>query len=174
MKQDFENDDWIKGPKETGFVTPANYFEGLGESINARIITEKLKSAISTDGFEVPENYFENLQANILSKTTGKIESDAKPKTVRLWTSGFAKYAAAACILVVSGVGVYIAQHKPVQQVVSSDMATEQMLYDIDEQVIIDHISNADIAQPKSTVNDTALESYILNNYSQSELVTSL
>lgn len=175
MKQDFENDEWMKGVRETGFTTPAHYFDELSESINARISAEKLKSVIQNDGHTVPDHYFEKLQANILAKTVGETKPIAKPKVIRLWNSNLVKYTSAACFLLITGVGLYFNQHQsPAQQTVSSDLATEQMLYDIDEQVIIDHISSTDITQPKSTVADTDLENYILTNYSQNELATSL
>jgi len=172
MKQDFENDEWMKGVRETGFTTPAHYFEELSESINARISAEKFKAVIQNDGHTVPDDYFEKLQANILAKTIA--EPITKPKVVRLWNSSLLKYATAACFLLVTGLGLYFNQRNPVQQTATTDLATEQMLYDIDEQVIIDHISSADITQPKSTAADTDLENYILTNYSQSELATSL
>jgi len=174
MKQDFENDEWMKGIRETGFTTPAHYFDELSESINARISAEKFKAVIQNDGHTVPDNYFEKLQANILAKTTAETEQIVKPKVVRLWSSSLLKYATAACFLLVTGLGLYFNQQNPAQQTASADLATEQMLYDIDEQAIIDHISSADITQPKSTAVDIDLENYILTNYSQSELATSL
>jgi hypothetical protein len=175
MKQDFENDEWMKGIRETGFTTPAHYFDELSERINATIRTEKFKSVIQNDGHTVPDNYFEKLQANILAKTVGEAKPTAQIKVMRLWNSSLVKYASAACFLLITGLGLYFNQQQsPSQQTASSDLATEQMLYDIDEQVIIDHISSTNITQPKSTVADTDLENYILTNYSQNELATSL
>lgn len=174
MKQDFENDEWMKGARETGFTTPAHYFDELSESINTRISAEKFKAVIQNDGHSVPDNYFEKLQANILAKTIAETEPAAKPKVISLWNSNLLKYATAACFLLLTGLGVYFNQQNPVQQMASTESATEQMLYDIDEQVIIDHISSTDITQPKAVATDTDLENYILTNYSQSELATSL
>lgn len=175
MKQDFENDEWMKGARETGFTTPAHYFDELNESIKARISVEKLKSVVQNDGHTVPDNYFEKLHATILAKTTEEAKPAEKPKVKRLWNSNLVKYASAACFFLVTGLGLYFNQQQnPAQPAVSSDLATEQMLYDIDEQVIIDHISSTDITQPKPTVADTDLENYILSNYSQNELATSL
>jgi len=175
MKQDFENDEWMKRARETGFTTPTHYFDELTESINAKITVEKFKAVVQNDGYTVPDNYFEKLQANILAKTTAQIQPETKPKVVRLWKSGIVKYASAACFLLVTGLGLYFNnQQSPTQKTTSADLATEQMLYDIDEQVIIDHISSTDITQPKPAVTDTDLENYILTNYSQNELATSL
>nr|WP_068891727.1 hypothetical protein [Pedobacter panaciterrae] len=173
MKQDFENDEWMKGVRETGFTTPLHYFDELSESINARISAEKFKSVIQNDGHTVPDNYFEKLQANILAKTITEDKQIVKPKVVRLWKSSLVKYASAACFLLVTGIGLYFNKQSPAQQSVTAD-STEQMLYDIDEQVIIDHISSNDLAQPKPNAADTDLENYILTNYSQNELTTSL
>ena len=54
----------------------------------------------------------------------------------------------------------------------TEDMAMEQMLYDIDEEAIIEHIeTNPELIQ-KATASELAMENYILSNYSQNDLET--
>ncbi len=174
MGENLENNEWVKGdfPGETGFTTPDNYFAGLTERINARVFMEQMKStAPANGGFRVPAGYFEDLTSAILAKTTNE---NALPqrKIVRLWHSKLLKYASAACFLLIAGSGLYFnIQQQPVNY---ADLAAEQMLYDIDEQVIIEHIEANQATQPKSSAADAELENYILNNYSQNDLVTGL
>lgn len=161
---------------DTDFSTPEGYFKGLTEQINAEILTERLKAiAPVAELTAVPANYFEKLQANILSKTVDEQVKKQPTKIVRLWRSNMLKYASAACFLILSAVGLYFyEQNHPGAKFAHTDIATEQMLYDIDEQVIIDHIEANGLHEPKPAAKDVALENYILNNYSQSDIALNL
>jgi hypothetical protein len=48
------------------------------------------------------------------------------------------------------------------------------MLYDIDEQDIIDHVEGDITDEQKNNATNAELETYILNHYSQSELSSEL
>jgi len=173
MGENLENNEWVKGdfPGETGFTTPENYFAGLTERINARVFMEQLKAgAPANGGYTVPGDYFENLTSAILAKTSNE-SALPQGRIVRLWHSKLLKYASAACFLLIAGAGLYFNNQQPVNY---TELASEQMLYDIDEQVIIEHIEANHVTQPKSSAADAALENYILNNYSQNDLVTGL
>lgn len=172
MEENLEHSEWMKGMKETGFTTPSNYFEELNDSIKAKVFTERLKSAVPDDGYTVPEGYFEQLQSNILAKTTGQTQ----PKIIRLWRSNLLKYASAACFIIIAAAGIYFNsnEHPAIQKASYADVATEQMLFDIDEEVIIEHIEANFKDQQKPNASETALENYILNNYTQNDLTTNL
>lgn len=155
-----------------GFNTPENYFDGLNENIKAAIFTEKLKAAIPQEGFGVPANYFEQLQSAIIAKTAEKSPAKAEPTILRLWHSKLVKYASAACfVIIAAGVGaIYFSNQHADPKSLTADLFTEQMLYDIDEDVIIEHIEATEPKQAQTSASDAALESYILNNYSQNEI----
>lgn len=173
MEENLEHSEWMKGIKETGFTTPSNYFEELNEHIRVKMVTERLRAAIPQEGHAVPPNYFEQLQLNILAKTTG---ASKQPKIVRLWHSNVLKYASAACFVIIAGMGVYFNtnEQKVAQSINYTDAATEQMLFDIDEEVIIEHIEANYKDQQKPNAKEMALENYILNNYTQNDLTTNL
>lgn len=176
MEENLEHSEWMKGIKETGFTTPSNYFEELNDSIRVKMVTERLRAAVPQDGYVVPPNYFEQLQSNILAKTTSEAAaSKRQTKIARLWHSSVLKYASAACFIIIAGMGVYFNNNvqKPAQNNYT-DAATEQMLFDIDEEVIIEHIEAGYKEQQKPSAKETALENYILNNYSQNDLTTNL
>ncbi len=160
---------------DTGFNTPIGYFDELTKQINTEIIADRLKTITPiSESASVPVNYFEQLQANILSKTVDQTKKK-QPTIIRLLHSSILKYASAACFIILSATGLYFYQlpHHPVKPVYS-DLATEQMLYNIDEQVIIDHIEANDLHQAKASPSDVALENYILNNYTQSDIASVL
>lgn len=160
----------------SGFTTPANYFETLSERINTELLIEKIK-VVTPEGndYAVPANYFEQLQSNILSKTIYETKTSQSPRVVRLWHSRLLKYASAACFIILSTTGFYFyKQHKPAQKLAYNELAAEQILYDIDEEVIIDHIKDNDLQQTKPAATDVALENYILSNYSQNEIASNL
>jgi hypothetical protein len=177
MEENLEHSEWMKGIKETGFTTPSNYFEELNDTIRAKMATERLRTLVAQDGYKVPPNYFEQLQANILAKTVGENAAPGQFKVVRLWRSNVLKYASAACFVIIAGLGVYFnSNEQTVTQSNSynSEAAAEQVLFDIDEEVIIEHIEANYKDQQQPTATETALENYILNNYTQNDLTTNL
>jgi len=162
--------DGLMQKENQGFTVPQNYFEDLGNQIQSRIALEQIKSLVNTDGFKTPDNYFEKLQTNILSKTT---EAPQKSKTVRLWGSGLIRYASAACFVVVTASVLYFNQQSRIQQTASLELAKEQVLYDIDESTILEHIQESQTATT-NTVSDTEMENYILDNFTSTDLSNNL
>ena len=156
---------------------PEGYFENLSDEINTRITLESLNLP-KADGFTVPQGYFDKLQGNILSKVT---ESPAPAKVVKLWPARFAKYAAAASLILVSAFAIYFNQDKlfrTSESVVKVSASPEDSaLWDIDEQTIRDHM-DIDIDDKEQITNTSAssteLEDYIISHYSQNEIATTL
>jgi len=156
------------------FHVPDQYFEQLSDhiltkiSIDERIGTEK-------NSFSVPENYFETLENRVAAKITG---NDAKKpvKILRLWQRNLMKYASAACFVIIAAGSLYFYQsNKPIPaQGQATDFTNEQILYDIDEHMIIDHINTNTISTKKTSASDTEMENYILNNYSPNDLAQEL
>ena len=153
-----------------GFTVPSNYFEDLGSQIEGRITSNKLSEMVGGDGFGLPENYFEKLQTEILNKTVLTVAP--KTKVVRLWQSGLMKYVSAACFVVLAASGLYLNQQNTLTQARNTELANEQVLYDIDESVIIEHLQESQTAT--STATDTEMENYILDNFSSSDLSNNL
>jgi hypothetical protein len=153
-----------------GFSVPENYFEELGANIEARIAIDKFKNLTDNDGFKTPVNYFDNLNAQILSKT-----SALKPKTkvFKLWSSDLMRYAAAACFIILTASGLYLNQQSTLTQNRNTEIASEQMLYDIDESVIIEHLIESE-SLTSSSPSDAELENYILDHYTTNELSNNL
>ena len=54
------------------------------------------------------------------------------------------------------------------------NQSNEQMLFDIDEEAIIEHMQTIDQVQTTTSATDTEIENYILNNYSQNEIARNL
>ncbi|MES2826540.1 MAG: hypothetical protein V4687_00220 [Bacteroidota bacterium] len=157
---------------ESGYSLPANYFDDLSGNIQTSAFLDSIKPSSESELYKVSDQYFEKSRLVILSKT---IDAGKKPKILRLWQSDLLKYASAACFVIVAGFGVYFNQDNGVKATATasySDAATEQMLFDIDEDVIIEHIQSTS-PQAVSTSNDQAeLETYILNNFSSADLTT--
>ncbi|KQS42029.1 hypothetical protein [Pedobacter sp. Leaf194] len=164
---------------ENAFLVPENYFEELTEMIETRIAIEH--SLKADNKFAVPENYFETLQSRITAKIEAEQVINKEAKIIPLWRRSFVKYASAACFVVISSFGVYFYQNNQTEanvnipQMQSADLASEQMLYDIDETTIIDHLEAQNISNTNTTsASDTEVENYILNNYSSTDLAQEL
>ncbi|WP_412465831.1 hypothetical protein [Pedobacter sp. KLB.chiD] len=160
------------------FEVPQHYFENLTERIATRIALSEMPKAENT--FSVPENYFDTLQ----SKITDRIATSQPKKEARivpLWKRNIVKYASAACFLLMASFGIYFYQNGTTttsKQVQSAEAtANEQLLYDIDESTIIDHLEtqNTTSSNIKNTsASDTEMENYILNNFSSGDLAQEL
>jgi len=163
--------------KSNSFEVPQNYFEELTERIETNVALSQIVKP--ENAFAVPENYFDTLQDRIASKIA-TTEVKKEPKIIPLWRKSFVKYASAACFVLMVSFGFYFYQNNastetlPIQ---TADFSTEQMLYDIDESTIIEHIEsqnvNSSVTNAKSA-SDTDMENYILNNYSSSDLTQEL
>lgn len=156
------------------FEVPQNYFEDLTERIQTRIALSEMPKA--DQAFAVPENYFDTLQRRIADRIATS-EPKKEAKVVPLWRRSIVKYASAACFLLMASFGVYFYQNNSsattAQQVQSAEAINEQLLYDIDESMIIDHLEaqNTTRSNIKTTsASDTEMENYILSNFSSSDL----
>ena len=162
--------DGLMQKENQGFTVPQNYFEDLGNHIESRIALDQIKSLVQNDGFKTPANYFNQLNAEILSKTSALAP---KTKIVRLWGSDLMRYASAACFIVLVASGLYINERSVVTLNRTAELANEQMLYDIDESVIVEHIQESQNVNT-SSVSNTEIENYILDNYSSNDLSNNL
>lgn len=162
---------------ERSFEVPLHYFEELVERIETYIaITEMPKTETS---FVVPENYFDNLQLRINDKIAAA-EPKKEAKVIPLWRRNIVRYASAACFLLVASFGIYTYQNStnldtPIAESYSADLANEQILYDIDESTIIEHIEAQQTTASKTvSASDTEMENYILSHFSSSDLAHEL
>lgn len=154
---------------EDGFKVPESYFGELSAGIEAKLVAGRLKDIVPNEGFAVPEDYFNQLQAKISEKTRNK-----ETRMVRLWHSKLLKYASAACFVLISAAGIYFYPGNSTGQATSAELANEQMLYDIDENTIIEHIQSNSLKAESPAVADADLENYILSNYSQNDIASDL
>lgn len=153
-----------------GFAVPQNYFENLSEQIENKIAVEQIKSLVKEEGFKTPANYFEKLNSAILDQT---INATPKIKKISLWRSDLVKYAAAACLIIATATGFYFNQNDEAAQNTTAELVSEQMLYDIDESVIIEHLQESENMNT-SLASDTEIENYILENYSSNDISNNL
>jgi hypothetical protein len=174
---------YVEGLKqEDGHINmtvPEGYFDSLKDNIYARITLETLKEAADVDGFAVPQGYFENLQGKIMDQLSTDQAPENRP-VVKLWYSGMLKYAVAACVVVISAVGLYrnqtAVQGTPAATMQVAEVSAEdQALFDMDEQEIIDQIPAQSTQRiTNTTATESEMESYILTNYTQNEIAANL
>lgn len=152
--------------EDAGFTVPANYFDTLEQQIKSRVSLAQFKDG-KQDGFAVPSGYFEKLQANITAQTIGK------KKTIKLWHQPLFKYAVAACLVIASTTGWFANEHYQNNQLRKTELAKEQMLYDIDESVIMEYMQEAQNVKTAS-FTESEMENYILDNFSTNDLSNNL
>lgn len=163
---------------DNNFEVPQHYFENLAECIQTRITLSEIPKA--EKAFTVPENYFDTLQSRITERIA-VLEPKREAKIIPLWRRNIVKYVSAACFLLMASFGIYFYQNGSVSVGQPSPSAeaivNEQLLYDIDENTIIDHLEtqNTTSSNIKTTsASDTEMENYILSNFSSSDLAQEL
>ena len=163
-----------KKTNDNSFEVPQNYFEELTERIETRIRFAEMPKA---QPFAVPENYFDTLQSRINNKIAAEIPQKTA-KIIPLWRKNIVKYASAACFVLMASFGAYFYQNStsvPVAKTPLTDLANEQLLYDIDESTIIEHLEAQNTTSSKTkSASDTEMENYILSNFSSSDLTQEL
>lgn len=90
--------------KETGFSTPANYFDDLEDVVLTKISEEKLPKET---GFKVDESYFNNLDATILAKISSE-EKEAKVIRLKDRFLKIIPFVAAASIVLFIGLNSFV------------------------------------------------------------------
>lgn len=156
--------------KNHGFTLPESYFEKLPSQITGLISISTLQELVPNDGFDVPANYFEQL-SNQINK---KVHAKPVPKIIKLWRSSGLKYASVACLFIIVGAGLYLNDQHQLKDAANVELANEHLLYDIDENVIYEHLQESQSASSKEVANDAEMENYILTNFSSSELENNL
>jgi hypothetical protein len=171
---DNEIEDNLKGRfGGADFAVPDNYFEQLNQEIQTRVVVERLKALQVSGGFVVPEHYFEQLNAKINNKLHDT--STKQPKVIRLWHTDLFKYATAACFILVAAAGLYINNQQSTPAVPdATELSYEQILFELSEDQLIDAVNDDQLINTSAAANEEEMEEYILNNYSQSDIVTNL
>ncbi|MEE1885169.1 hypothetical protein [Pedobacter flavus] len=151
------------------FKTPAGFFNSQKENIERKI--EMLESPLNVGGFKVPSNYFDELSSTLINKVENTKPS--KNKLLRIWTSDFMKYAAAACFILITATALLYdnKEYEVINTKQSAAYFSDNDLYYIDEQMIIDHIDLSSSEDLSNNLSSADAENYILNNYSTSELI---
>lgn len=91
--------------RDSLFEVPTNYFDSLGSEIKATIYLASKKDSLNSknEGFTLPNHYFEISKAEIIAKIDLKKSSFKKIISLK-----FIRYAAAACVLLTTSVGIYL------------------------------------------------------------------
>lgn len=139
---------------EQEFKLPAGYFEQLSSRIQQRIEKEKAQERV------------------IKPVVLKPVEPEVKVR--RLWHSDWMKYATAACVILVAALGLFLNQQQQLSASATNELANEQLLFDIPEEDIINHVLNENPDQHFLNAAHTDLESYLINNYSQDDLTIDL
>jgi hypothetical protein len=155
---------------------PEGYFEQLPDEINARITLDALQLP-KQPGFTVPDGYFDRMQASMLEQVSQAATPEVKVR--KLWPSKLTRYAAAACLALITGFAVYLNQDsifRPTEQVSNTAGLNEDpMLWDIDEDLIMEQMEGGNSGLITNTSASSAeLEAYIINHYSQYDIASNL
>ena len=156
--------------EDQGFKVPEGFFATESDTIIRKV--SYLSDTNQFEGFTVPVGYFEALT----SKIETRIIEEATPtkKILKVWTSQFMKYAAAACFIVVTATALYFntEEQKYIASPGKEYFFNEEVLYDIDVETIIEHVDYKDASTISTTISNSETEDYLLSNYSSAELIS--
>lgn len=157
-----------------------------GSSFTSPVDTAGLPAKTDEQEFKLPAGYFEQLSSRIQQRIEKEeaqerviepvvlksVEPEVKVR--RLWHSDWMKYATAACVILVAALGLFLNQQQQLSASATNELANEQLLFDIPEEDIINHVLNENPDQHFLNAAHTDLESYLINNYSQDDLTIDL
>ncbi|OAQ40635.1 hypothetical protein A5893_06745 [Pedobacter psychrophilus] len=197
MKTEDTNMNWEKDApllasikKDNPFKVPTNYFEDLDERIQNELFLENLKSNI--DNFKTPKGYFENLSQQIINQiklneiiseglgfatpekyfenTKQQILKSVEPKKegiTRIINLNLIRYAAAACILMMTSFGIYFNIHQ-------SKNLSHQLSEIPDEEIesyLQQNVDNGDVPVIIENLSDKAVFSTDKSKLTEEELI---
>ncbi|MDB5013323.1 MAG: hypothetical protein JWQ25_1525 [Daejeonella sp.] len=135
-----------------GFITPNGYFDELSKSIESRIRLEDIKSEFSGTGMMVGSGYFESSKDRIIHKIN-RLDTNWG-NVVKINRNQWAKYAAAASLVVAISTAIYFNQ---------KNSSINSQLAKVPETEIIDYLQTnsetADITSIIENLDDTNLSS---------------
>lgn len=151
-----------------GLNVPQNYFTTLSDQIQTNITADQWSKTDSQQAFTVPDNYFEQTKENIIKATSNTAITES-PKIKRMLPA-FIKYAAAACILIISGLTLY--------NNVNKEDSLNDKLANVSEEAIVNYLisrsdtgdipvilANSDekapITHPVDVISDKELSEYL-------------
>jgi hypothetical protein len=157
--------------KNTGFITPDNYFDAVEDNIINTIKQENSLNLSKETGFKTPNNYFNTIEEAIINK----IETKNTPKVIPLFSKKNLLYAlsVSAAVLLLFNLSIF-------DKEVSFDSLDLQTVenYIIDEG--IDYYELAALLSEndflgvdflQENITDEALENYLLNNIDIEEII---
>ncbi len=163
-----------KQKKNTGFITPENYFENFDAQLLGKI---KANNLPKVTGFKTPENYFEGLEENIL-KT---LKEEEKPtKVISLFPKKYFGYAAAIAASLVIGFVTFNATNTTnsnldALQLAAIDTYIEEGNLNIDLYELTSYIDDEDITDlnlKNQQFSEVTLKDYLLENVDEETLIT--
>lgn len=149
----------------TAFQVPDGYFNSLEDNILTSLKANQLKDTIGNKGYTIPEGYFDSLQSEILEKVNPAVQAEAKIRSI---TPFWLKYAAAACITVAIGTGIYINQKASKIETrlanISDDVIVDYLLIYSDSgdmPLIVDNLSNITEVDSDLGISEQEIEQYL-------------
>ncbi len=161
------------GGTEKGFEAPPDYFDQMNLQIRTRVLIEEAKQT-GHYGFDVPQNYFDTLGE--------RLNASVRPQATlkKLWPAAL-KYGTAACVVLLAGVGLFYKQaEQPKKNTAEASIVhtntpvADQYLYDIDENMVVEHVQEEKASDLNASPTQEEVENYILNHYSQNDLISAL
>lgn len=154
----FENED--------EFDLPENYFNHLAERIEDRLALQNIQHLATAEGFKVPDSYFISLTERINSRID---EKSAPAKHKKLFPS-WIRYSAAASIVFVIGISIYLNTSIYVFNQQLSKVPDQDIIYYLqlhstvsDNQYIIENTIEDGLVQVSTDVSEEDIEKYIDN-----------
>lgn len=144
------------------FTVPEGYFENLPDYIEGRLFVSRLGGHAKADGFTLPEHYFENLRQRISSRAG--VKQTVKVRRIQSWIH----YAAAACITIAIGTGIFINHQRNSVEAQLSRIPEEEIINYLelhsdvgDTPVIIENLNSAALSDVGEEVSKEDLKQYL-------------
>lgn len=162
---------FLNNLKETGFITPDNYFDAAEENIFNTLNRENSIPISKETGFKTPSHYFDSIEDVIINKT----ERKNTPKVISIFSKRNLLYASSIAAAVLLFFNLSIFDKKISFDTLDIETVENYIIYgDYSAYEIASLLTENDLLdnliEPES-FSDDAIESYILDHLDIESLI---
>ena len=157
--------------KNTGFITPKDYFEDLDEVLFSHA---KLKEKVVVSGYKVPDEYFDSLEDKIVAAS----QKEQEPKVIKLITWHKMRYVCVVAASVALLITIFVRNNvKPVSMDTIETASIENYILNEDLEAnefasLFTEEELSDIRLINDGFSSQNIESYVFENLEIDDIIT--
>ena len=162
----------IKDISSTGFKAPVSYFEGVEDSVFARLKADSLKEMSDDHGFDAPVGYFDTIESKVLDKLNVE-----ETKVISIFSRRKLYYVSGIAAAIVILLAVFLNRNSTTvdeldYEVVESYIINQNIsTYEIASLLTEEELEEVDLNFIEDEMNSESLEYYLLDKINLEDII---